>query len=101
MKINLINAENKFIYIKNHIINYRRHFESQSSQSAVRGKRFEEEIECSKKIKIIATKRKWKYIKMISALSLSVRLHILFTLVKELKKLKVRKDLVTLFLSRI
>ena len=101
LKINLINAESKFIYINNHIIDYRRHVESQSSQSAVRGIRFQEEIECSKKIKIVANKRKWKYIEMISALSPSVRLNILFTLIKELKKLKVRKDLLTLFLSRI
>jgi glycosyltransferase involved in cell wall biosynthesis len=101
LKINLINAESKFIYINNHIIKYRRHFESQSSQSAVRGTRFEEEIECSKKIKMVATQRNWKYIEMISALSPSVRFHILFTLIKELKKLKVRKDLLKLFLSRI
>jgi len=101
LKINLINAESKFIYINNPIIKYRRHFESQSSQSAVRGTRFEEEIECSEKIKMVATRRNWKYIEIISALSPSVRFHILFTLIKELKKLNVRKDLLKLFLSRI
>lgn len=93
LKIKLIKDNSKFVYSRNFIVKYRRHAESQSSKSAVLGSRFEEEIECLKIVKEHAKYKNWKSTEILSYIGLTLRIHILYTFLEEIRKGRYRSSI--------
>jgi len=75
--IRIIRENKRICFIKEKLINYRRHSESASSLYAKSIGRFEEEYLCHKTAAEIASEKNWQVSKFLAKLAITIRLHAL------------------------